>query len=64
MTDILFLVKKFPGEKGSVTVHYHDATACSFVFKVKGEVFTNFYTVIIKHHSNMWNCLTCQDELL
>jgi hypothetical protein len=45
----------FPGEKGSVRWCCCDATASSFVAKVRGKVFTHFQAVTIRHHSSMWN---------
>jgi hypothetical protein len=52
---MLFLVKKFPGDKGCETVGCHDATTSSFLAKVWGEVSAHFHTVTVKHHSRMWN---------
>jgi hypothetical protein len=34
-----------------------DATANSFVAKVRGKVFAHFQAVAVKHHSSMWNWL-------
>jgi hypothetical protein len=36
-------------------VHCHDATASSYVAKVRGEVFTHFHAVAVKLCSNMQN---------
>jgi hypothetical protein len=47
-----FLVKKIPGVE---MVRFRDATATSFVAKVRGEVFAHFHAVAIKRHSSMWN---------
>jgi hypothetical protein len=50
MTVMLFVVKKFPSEKGSVKM-----VQCrsSFVAKVWGEVIAHFHAVTIKHRSSM-----------
>jgi hypothetical protein len=55
MTIMLFLVEKFPGEKGSVMVCCREATASSFVAKVLGKVFTHFHAVAVKRHSTTHN---------
>jgi hypothetical protein len=47
--------KKFPGEKRKYEMMCHDATASSFVDKVRDEVFAHFHAVTIKRHSNMQN---------
>jgi hypothetical protein len=39
------------------TVHYRDATSCSFVAKVRGEVFAHFIAFIVKRHSSVRNWL-------
>jgi hypothetical protein len=52
-----FLIKKFPGEKGSETVSCWNATARSFITEFRGEVFPHFHTVTVKHHSSMQNGL-------
>jgi hypothetical protein len=31
----------------------HDATASSFVAKVRGKVFAHFFAVAVKHHSSI-----------
>jgi hypothetical protein len=36
-------------------MRYCDATAISFVGKVRGEVFSHFHAAAVKHHSSMWN---------
>jgi hypothetical protein len=38
-------------------VHCHDATASSFVTKVRDKVFSHFHALSVKHHSSMWNVL-------
>jgi hypothetical protein len=38
-------------------VRCRDATASSFVTKVRGEVFAHFHAVAIKRHSSVWNWL-------
>jgi hypothetical protein len=55
MTVMLFLVKKFPGEKEVETLHCRDARKSSFVSKVRGEVFAHFHAVTVKRHSSMRN---------
>jgi hypothetical protein len=45
---MLLLATKFPGEKGSVTLCCHEATAGSFVAKVRVEVFAHFRAVTVK----------------
>jgi hypothetical protein len=47
--------QKFPGEKEMLVCC--DATASSFVNKVRGEVFTYFDAVTVKCHSGMRNGL-------
>jgi hypothetical protein len=41
-------------------VNCRDATASSFVAKVRGEVFAHFHAVAVKHHSSMQNLLLGQ----
>jgi hypothetical protein len=56
---ILFLVKNSLMRK-----EMRDATASSFVAKVRGEVFGHFHVVAVKHHSSMRNWLFAfQDKL-
>jgi hypothetical protein len=44
-------------------VHCCDATASSFVAKVRGKVYAHFHAVAINSHSsNRIYCLACQDE--
>jgi hypothetical protein len=38
-------------------VHCRDATASSFVAKVRSKVFVHFHALTIKHHSSMRNLL-------
>jgi hypothetical protein len=47
--------KEFPGEKESVRTVRCDATARSFVAKVRGEVFAHFHVVALKRHSTKLN---------
>jgi hypothetical protein len=48
--------KKIPWWKGKCEmVHCHDATASSFVAKVRGEEFTHFHAVTVKRHSSIRN---------
>jgi hypothetical protein len=54
---MLALVKNFLVEKKCGTVCCCDATASSFVSKVRGKVFTHFHTVAIKRHNSMQNWL-------
>jgi hypothetical protein len=55
-TAMLFLVKKFPGEKKKYeTVRCRVATASSFVARLRGEVFAHFDELSIKRHSSKWN---------
>jgi hypothetical protein len=46
-SNVVF-VQKFPGEKESETVRRSEATASSFVAKVRGEVFAHFQAVTVK----------------
>jgi hypothetical protein len=48
----LFLVKNSLVKE---IVHCYDATASSFVTKVRGEVFTHVHAVAVKRHSSMQN---------
>jgi hypothetical protein len=41
------------------TVRCCDATASSFVTKVRGEVFAHFHTPAVKSYNSMWNWLFC-----
>jgi hypothetical protein len=52
-SHVVFGKKNSLVEKGSVTVHCHDATDSSFIAKIRGEVFTYFHAVAVKHHSSM-----------
>jgi hypothetical protein len=45
---MLLLAKKFPGVKGSVRLCCREATAGSFVAKVRVEVITHFHAVAEK----------------
>jgi hypothetical protein len=50
--------QKFPCEKRMCeTVRCRDATASSFVAKVRGEVFAHFHAFAVKLHSSMRNGL-------
>jgi hypothetical protein len=64
-TIAMFLIKKFPGGKGSLRpVRFCAASASCFVAKVRGGVFSHFHAVAVKRHSSMRiDCLACQDEL-
>jgi hypothetical protein len=53
--DSLVLVKNSLVKMKCEIVHCHDTTASSFVAKVWDEVFADFYTVTIKHHSSWQN---------
>jgi hypothetical protein len=50
---------KIPSEKGSERLRCHDATASSFVTKVRGEAFVHFHTVTVICRID---CLACRDE--
>jgi hypothetical protein len=52
---MLFLVKNSLVKKKYETVCCHDATASSFVAKVRGEVFSHFHADAIKGHNNVQN---------
>jgi hypothetical protein len=54
---MLFFGQRFPGEKDSETVRCRDATASSFVAKVRGEVFAHFHAVVVKRHCSVRNWL-------
>jgi hypothetical protein len=45
------LGQKCPDEKSCETMRSPDATASSFVAKVRGEVFAHFHAVAVKRHS-------------
>jgi hypothetical protein len=49
--------QRFPGEKGSVSVRCRNATASSFVTKVRGEVLAHFHAVAVKSRISIRNCL-------
>jgi hypothetical protein len=51
-------------KRKSETDRCRDATASSFVIKVRGEVFAHIHAVVVKRHSSMRNCLACQDEFI
>jgi hypothetical protein len=52
MTVMLLLVKNSLVKKELSDGDCHDATASSFVAKVRGEVFTHFHAVAVKRHSS------------
>jgi hypothetical protein len=55
---MLFLLKTIPWWKRKCeTVRCRDATASSFVTKVRGEVFAHFHAFVTKRNSNIWNLL-------
>jgi hypothetical protein len=61
-----FWLKKIPWWKRKCeTAHCHDATASSLVAKVRGEVFTHFYTVSVQRLTVVCgiDCLACQVKL-
>jgi hypothetical protein len=61
---MLLLAKKSLVKGKYETVRCRDATASSFVTKVRREVFTHFHTIAMNHHSSMRiDCLACEDEL-
>jgi hypothetical protein len=62
---MLFMGKKFPGEKGSETVSC-DARASSFVAEIRGEAFAQFHAVAVERHtvSCGTDCLACQDDFI
>jgi hypothetical protein len=54
-TDVLIFVKNSLVKRKYEPAYCHDATASSFVTKVRDEVFAHFHTVAVKHNSSMWN---------
>jgi hypothetical protein len=54
-TVMLFFDKKnsLVKKRKCEMVRYHDATASSFVTKVRGKVLAHFHAVTVKHHSSM-----------
>jgi hypothetical protein len=59
---MLFLAKIVWSKRKCETMSCHDATAGSFVAKVRGEVFAHFQPIAVERHSSMRNCLACQHE--
>jgi hypothetical protein len=55
--------QKFPGEKGSVRWCIVVMQQPVFSAKIRGKVFSHFYTVTVKCHSICGiGCLACEDE--
>jgi hypothetical protein len=52
-TVMLFLVKKSLAKRQCEMVRWRDATASSFVAKVRGEVFAHFQAAAVGCHSSM-----------
>jgi hypothetical protein len=51
----MFLVKNSLVKRECETVRYHDATASSFVSKVRDENFVQFHIVAMKPNSSVQN---------
>jgi hypothetical protein len=61
---MLFLVKNSLAKRKCETLCCHGATASSFVAKVRGEVFSYFHAVAVKHDSSMQNWLFGLPEVI
>jgi hypothetical protein len=54
---MLFMLKIRRWKRKCETLRCRDATASSFVVKVRDKVFTHFHAVAVKRHSSMRNWL-------
>jgi hypothetical protein len=54
-SHVVFLKKNPWLKRKCETVRCRDATASSFVAKVRGEVFAHFHAVAVKRHNSMRN---------
>jgi hypothetical protein len=64
MKVTFFFGQKFPAEKRkSEMVHCRDATASSFVTKIRGEIFAHFQAVKVTVVCGT-GCLACQGNFL
>jgi hypothetical protein len=57
MKVMLFLVKKFPGEKKKFEMVRYCDTIASFFCHQNSRQNLHTFSVTVKHDSSMWNCL-------
>jgi hypothetical protein len=53
VTVMFFFIKNSLEKKEVDTVHFHDATANSFVARVQGKVFAHLHAVTVKYYSSV-----------